>query len=234
MSEKHYAIIGGSSAIARKVITQLLDDGHLCTVISRSIQPEWMHPNLTVHQMKILDEEISSDLFPEALSGFIYFPGSINLKPFKAFSPEQFREDYEINLIGAVKTLKAAEKALKNTAGSSVVFYSTVAVQKGMPYHSLVASSKGAIEGLARSLAAEWAPKVRVNCIAPSLTDTPLAEKLLKTDKQREASENRHPLKQIGTVEDLAGLNLFLLSDRARWITGQVLHIDGGMSTLSA
>lgn len=234
MSEKHYAIIGGSSAIARKVISTLLDQDHRCTVISRSIQQEWMHPKLTVHQMKILDEDISSELFPDKLDGFIYFPGSINLKPFKSFTPDQFREDYELNVIGAVKTLKAAEKALKNSVGSSIVFFSTVAVQKGMPYHSLVSASKGAVEGLARSLAAEWAPHVRVNCIAPSLTDTPLAEKLLKTEKQREASEHRHPLKKIGTVEDLLELSIFLLSNRSRWITGQVLHIDGGMSTLSA
>jgi len=234
MSGKQYAIIGGSSAIARKVIQSLLDNGNSCTVISRSIQSEWMHPNLTVHQMKILDEEISSDLFPESLDGFIYFPGSINLKPFKSFTPEQFREDYELNVVGAVKTLKATEKALRSTKGSSIIFYSTVAVQKGMPFHSMVSSSKGAVEGLARSLAAEWAPNVRVNCIAPSLTDTPLAERLLKSDKQRDALVNRHPLKKIGSVDDLSELTLFLLSDSARWITGQVLHIDGGMSTLSA
>jgi NAD(P)-dependent dehydrogenase (short-subunit alcohol dehydrogenase family) len=113
-----------------------------------------------------------------------------------------------------------------------MLFFSTVAVGQGMPMHSSVAAAKGAVEGLTRSLAAELAPNIRVNCIAPSLTETPLAERLLGTDKQREAMAQRHPLKRFGQIEDVSSIGAFLLSDQASWITGQVIGVDGGLSTL--
>ncbi len=121
---------------------------------------------------------------------------------------------------------------LKKVENSSIVLFSTVAVQTGLPFHTQVAASKGAIEGLTKALAAELAPKVRVNCIAPSLTNTPLAASLLNTDQKVEANAQRHPLKRIGSTEDIANMAMFLLSDKASWITGQILHVDGGMSSI--
>jgi len=171
-------------------------------------------------------------LIPETLAGLVYCPGTINLRAFSSLNPAAFRDELEINLIGAVKSIQAALKALKKTPGSSIVLFSTVAVSQGMPFHSGIAAAKGAVEGLTRSLAAELAPGIRVNCIAPSLTDTPLAARLLNSDEKREAAANRHPLKKVGTADELAALANFLLSTDAAWITGQVIHADGGMSSV--
>lgn len=141
--------------------------------------------------------------------------------------------EMDVNFFGAVKTLQACLKSLKKSEAASVVLYSTVAVQTGMSFHAGIASAKGAVEGLVRSLAAEWAPsQVRVNAIAPSLTDTPLAKQLVSTEEKRAASDKRHPLGRIGTPKDIADATLFLLSNQSSWVTGQILHIDGGMSSL--
>jgi NAD(P)-dependent dehydrogenase (short-subunit alcohol dehydrogenase family) len=169
---------------------------------------------------------------PSALDGVLYAPGSINLKPFRGLKISDFQGDFELSALGAVRVLQASEKSLKAAPGSSVVLFSTVAVQTGMPFHASVAMAKGAVEGLTRSLAAEWAPSVRVNALAPSLTDTPLAARLLGSDERRQAGADRHPLKSLGRPEDLASTALFLLSDEARWITGQVWGVDGGMGAL--
>mgnify|MGYP000155808720 CR=1 FL=1 len=131
-----------------------------------------------------------------------------------------------------MKILKLVQKQLKKSNQASVVLFSTVAVQQGMPFHASVAAAKGAVEGLTRSLAAEWAPKIRVNCIAPSLTDTPLAGRLLATPEKKEAAGNRHPLKRVGTAEELGNIATFLLSENSSWITGQVIGVDGGLSAL--
>ena len=143
-----------------------------------------------------------------------------------------FREDFELNLLGAVRALKASMPALKAAPMASVVLFSTVAVTTGMPMHSSIAAAKGAVEGLTRSLAAELAPKIRVNAIAPSLTETPLAAKLLRTERQRTAAAERHPLAKVGDADDLAAAAEFLLSQEAKWITGQVLPVDGGIGSL--
>jgi len=158
----------------------------------------------------------------------------VNLKPFARVKPEDFVSDFQLQLVGAVKVIQASLPKLKNANSPSIVLFSTVAVQTGFNFHSLVASSKGAVEGFTRALAAEFAPKIRVNCIAPSITDTPLAGSLLNTDEKKEANAQRHPLKKIGKPEDLANLAAFLLSEKSSWITGQVLHVDGGMSSLRA
>ncbi|MBK1825729.1 SDR family oxidoreductase [Haloferula rosea] len=169
---------------------------------------------------------------PERLSGCVYFPGSINLKPFHRFEPADFLSEIQTNLIGAVSVLQAAMPSLKASESASVVLFSTVAVAQGMPFHTSVAAAKGAVEGFARALAAEWAPKVRVNVIAPSLTDTPLAGSLLSSDAKREASAKRHPSQSIGSPTDVAALVEFLLSDASKFITGQVIRPDGGLSSL--
>ena len=154
------------------------------------------------------------------------------LKPFARLKPEDFIQDYQLQLIGAVRVIQACLPKLKNSPASSIVLFSTVAVQTGFSFHAVVSSSKGAVEGLTRSLAAELAPKIRVNCIAPSITETRLASPLLNTQEKKEASAQRHPMKKIGAPEDLANLAAFLLSEKSKWITGQVIHADGGISSL--
>ncbi len=168
---------------------------------------------------------------PDELSGLVYCPGTINLRPFNKIGIDDIRNEFEVNYFGAVKVLHQCINALVKGKGS-VVLFSTVAVQTGMPYHSSIASAKGAVEGLARSLAAEYAPNVRFNVIAPSLTDTSLSEGLLNNDRKREANTQRHPLKKIGTPEDISNLVTYLVTPRSQWVTGQIFKIDGGMSSL--
>jgi NAD(P)-dependent dehydrogenase (short-subunit alcohol dehydrogenase family) len=179
-----------------------------------------------------VNKEIDSNSIPDKLDGLAYCPGSINLKPFHRLKIDDFRNDIEINYIGAIKILQASLSALKASDLSSVILFSTVAVQTGMAFHATVAGAKGAIEGLTRSLASEYAPKIRFNCIAPSLTDTPMAERLLANDKKREAFSKNHPLDRVGKAEDIASMAKFLLSEQSSWITGQIIHVDGGMSNL--
>ena len=169
---------------------------------------------------------------PEVLDGVVYCPGSIALRPFARFSEQDFLDDYRLQVTGAVKVLQGAYPRLKKAASPAVLLFSTVAVQTGMPFHSLVAASKGAVEGLTRSLAAEWAPSIRVNALAPSLTDTPLAASLLSSPEKREAAAKRHPLRRVGEPDDLAALAEFILSPSASWITGQVIACNGGLGSV--
>jgi 3-oxoacyl-[acyl-carrier protein] reductase len=232
MSNKTYLIAGGSSGIGLALVKKLTAAGHHVTVISRSNDGLAGISNVTHLQKDVLTDDISDSELPDSLDGVAYCPGSINLKPFRSLKPDAFLEDFNINVLGAVKILQAAQKPLKKAENPSVVLFSTVAVGQGMPFHASVAAAKGAVEGLTKSLAAEWAPGIRVNCIAPSLTDTPMAERLLSSDDKREASANRHPLRRVGTPEDIAALAEFLLSENSTWMTGQILGLDGGMSTL--
>jgi NAD(P)-dependent dehydrogenase (short-subunit alcohol dehydrogenase family) len=190
------------------------------------------NPNISYHSLNVLDAELNFSYLPEILDGVVYCPGSINLKPFGRIKPEEFTNDFNLQVGGLIKILQATFPALKKSEYASVVVFSTVAVQVGMPFHSQVSTSKGAIEGLSKALAAEFSPSIRVNCIAPSLTETPLAAQLLNTEEKKSAIALRHPLKKIGTAADIANMASFLLSEKAGWITGQVLHVDGGMSTV--
>ena len=167
------------------------------------------------------------------MDGLVYCPGSINLKPFKMLSEDAFQNDLDINFIGLVKTVHALLPRLKKSEQASLVFFSTVAVATGMPFHTSVAAAKGAIEGFAKALAAEYAPNFRVNVIAPSLTDTPLAGNLLNSEEKKVKMGDKHPLKRVGNTNDIAQAARFLLTNDASWVTGQILRVDGGMSTLN-
>jgi NAD(P)-dependent dehydrogenase (short-subunit alcohol dehydrogenase family) len=228
----NYLIIGASSGIGKKLTEQLSLSGH--TVYGTYFKNETTSKNERVHYypVNVLEETINLDFLPEVLDGVIYCPGSIQLRPFERIKPIDFINDYQLQVIGAIKIIQCVVPKLKLSENAAILLFSTVAVQIGLPYHTQVASSKGAIEGLTKSLAAEYAPKIRVNCIAPSLTDTPLAAGLLSNEQKREANAQRHPLKRVGTAEDMANLAEFLLSEKSSWITGQIMHVDGGISTL--
>ena len=179
-----------------------------------------------------LDEEFELDWLPDQIDGFVYLPGTINLRPFKGIKPSTFMDDFNINVMGCVKILQKVLPRLQSADNPSIVMFSTVAVKLGMPFHSSVSASKGAIEGLTRSLAAEFAPKIRVNAIAPSILDTPMAEKFLNSDSKKDNAKNRHPMKEIGSAQDISEMVNFLLSEKSKWMTGQIIPFDGGISSL--
>jgi NAD(P)-dependent dehydrogenase (short-subunit alcohol dehydrogenase family) len=226
---KNYVIIGGSSGIGEALVNQLAEDSNLFVTYNENKKENRENVN---YQFYDVTQELILENIPEEIHGLVYLPGTISLRPFTRIKPADFIKDYEINLVGAVKIIQQLVPNLKKGGQSSVVLFSTVAVQTGMGFHSLVASSKGAIEGLTKALAAELAPAIRVNCIAPSLTDTPLASGLLSSDEKKEASAQRHPLKTVGTPDQLAATAKFLLREESSWMTGQILHADGGMGSI--
>lgn len=226
-----FLVVGGSSGIGLQVTNQLAAAGHTvhATYNTHAIANAG---NIHYHNINVLDENINVDFLPASIDGIVYCPGAISLKPFNRIPSDDFIKDYTLQVVGAVKVIQAALLKLKESKNGSIVLFSTVAVQLGLNFHSLVASSKGAIEGLTKALAAELAPIIRVNCIAPSLTNTPLAASLLNSDQKIEANAQRHPLKRVGTPLDIANAVEFLLTDKSSWVTGQILSIDGGMSSI--
>ena len=228
--KKNILLIGGSHGIGKSLIDNLSGDYEIY-VASRT--KEELPEEITHIEYDVTADILNTEELPEVLDGFVYCPGSINLKPFKMLSEETFNEDLQLTFMGLIKSLKAVEDRLKKADQASLVFFSTVAVKMGMPFHTSVAAAKGAIEGFAKALAAEYAPQFRVNVIAPSLTDTPLASRLLGNDKKKEKMDARHPLKRVGTPQDISKIAAFLLSEDSSWVTGQILGIDGGMSTLN-
>ncbi len=227
---KNYLIIGGSSGIGKE-ISELLSKENIVFSTSRN---ELNESNENIRHIKydVLEDDLDPGLLPNQIDGFVYCPGTINLRPFRSLKLETFRSDLELNLIGAIKTLQIILNRLQQSPSSSIIFYSTVAVKTGMPFHSSVSSSKSALEGLTKSLAAEFAPKIRVNCIAPSIVDTPLANKFLNTEDKIEKAAARHPLNKIGTAKEIAQLTQYLLDEKSKWITGQIINIDGGISSV--
>jgi len=228
--KKNILIIGGSSGIGRALV-DLLTLEHNIYVASRSNE-SLANTGVTHISYDVMNDALDLSNLPEQLDGFVYCPGSINLRPFRGLKPQTFQDDFNLNVIGAVRTLQAVLPLLQKSPQASLVFYSTVAVSTGMPFHASVAAAKGALEGLTRSLAAEYAPKFRVNCIAPSLTDTPLADKFLNNETKLEKAQERHPLKQVGTAKNIAQMTTFLLGEESQWMTGQILHVDGGIGDL--
>lgn len=227
--KKNILIIGGSYGIGLEVAKDL-SAKHNITVASRTNENL---SNLDVHyvQFDVLQDHINDADIPDEIHGLVYCPGSINLRPFKGLKPSIFENDFQLNVMGAIRVIQALLPRFKSEG--SIVLYSTVAVKIGMPFHASVATAKGALEGLAKSLAAELAPKIRVNVIAPSITQTPLANRFLNNELKIEKSAQRHPLKRIGKAQDIAYFTSFLLSDHSSWMTGQIIGLDGGISSLN-
>lgn len=226
-ANKNILIIGSTSGIGAEISKRLTEAGAKVITTSRTDRAfSWDATNATADLSSIL---------PEQLDGLVYCPGSINLKPFSRLSDQDFLQDFELNVLGAIRAIRQAIPALKRSGNASVVLFSTVAAGQGMNFHASVATSKRALEGLALSLAAEFAgSQIRFNVVAPSLTDTPLAAQLLSSPEKQEASAKRHPLGRVGQAGDIAGASLFLLSDDSAWMTGQILAVDGGLSTIKS
>ncbi|SFT36637.1 NAD(P)-dependent dehydrogenase, short-chain alcohol dehydrogenase family [Lishizhenia tianjinensis] len=227
---KNYLIVGASSGIGKSIAEQLAKENQIFGTYRNTAVD--IAQNIHYHYLDVMSDEKDLSFLPDTLDGLVYCPGTINLKPFKRFSADDFVDDFKLQVSGAVDIIQQCLPQLQKSKQSSIILFSSVAAQTGFNFHTQVSASKGAIEGFAKALAAELAPGVRVNVIAPSLTHTPLASALLNTEKKIEANADRHPLKSIGQSEDIAHLACFLLSDKAKWITGQIHHIDGGISTL--
>ncbi|MCP5142761.1 MAG: SDR family oxidoreductase [Chromatiales bacterium] len=233
MPDRNYCVVGGSSGIGRALVARLRGDG--ASVLTLSRRSEVANP--AGHHVW----DATCDPFPEAATGkrcngLVYLPGSIRLAPIGRLSARDFRDDFEINVVGAVKAVQAMLPDLRAAAesgeGAAIVLVSSVAARTGLGMHASIAVAKGAVEGLGRALAAELAPHVRVNVVAPSLTDTPMAGRLLTSDKQRDMAASRHPLRTIGTADDIAAAIEYLLGADSRFVTGQVLNVDGGLGAL--
>ena len=210
-------LIGSSSAIAKSLQKQS-DREFVCFTRSNGF-------------------DISGDLSElddlEDINGLVYFPGTINLKPFTMLKEQDYQNDLDINFLGAVKVVKKLIGKLKEADGASVVFISTVAASIGLPFHASISPAKAALEAYARSMAAEYAgAKISFNVVAPSLANTPMAENLLKTERLVEASKERNPMKEIGSPNQIAKVVDFLLDADQNWMTGQVIPVDGGMINL--
>ena len=227
-SSKTYLMAGASSAIAQATALMLQEKGHKVIGISTKPKVETFDNCYTI-------EQYDFDKFPaitEVIDGLVYFPGTINLKPFARLSATEFDTDFKINTLGAVAFVQAYLNNLKKADHASIVFISSVAVQTGLTFHASIAMAKGALEGLTRSLAAELAPGIRVNCVAPSLVDTPLGNKFLNTPEKVEQMQKRNPLRKIGEPKDIAQAISYLLLEDSAWVTGQVLAVDGGMNSI--
>jgi 3-oxoacyl-[acyl-carrier protein] reductase len=217
-------VIGGSKGIGNAIINALVSENVIIN-ISRTapLQP---HSNLTHYSCDILTDELPKI---EDIDTLIYCPGSINLKPILRLKLDEFRNDFEINVIGAVKAIQYYLPALKKGHNPSILLFSTVAAKLGMPFHASVAAAKSAVEGLTKSLGAELAPTIRVNAIAPTVTNTDLAAKLLRNERLIESIKERHPLKKFLDPKEVADLATFLISDKAMSISGQIFELDCGI-----
>ena len=228
---KNYIVIGGSTGIGVELVKLLEEEGSkVIATYNTNFIPD--RKNVEYLKYDVLNDDLEIDDFPEEIHGLAYCPGSINLKPFHRFSEKDFIDDFKFQVLGATNVIKQLLSKMKKSKNSSIVLFSTIAVQSGFSFHSQVSMSKGAIEGLTRSLAAELAPKIRVNSIAPSLTDTPLALKLLNTAEKVQFQSEKNPLKKIGEAKEIAEAAAFLLTNKSSWVTGQIIHVDGGHSTI--
>lgn len=223
--------MGASSGIGLSLAKKLQEKGANLILASRN-KPD-LDGDFQYIKLDVLDMNDELKDLPDTLHGLAYCPGSINLKPFQSIKENDYINDFRLNTVGAAMVIQQSLKALRNAKGSSIVLFSTVAANTGLSFHASIASAKGALQGFGLSLAAELASKqIRVNMIAPSLTDTPLAENLLSNDDKKEASNKRHPIGRYGKAEDISNAATFLLDSENSWITGQILGVDGGMEKI--
>ena len=223
---KNIVIIGGSKGIGNAILLQQLESNQVYN-ISRNT-PDISHPNLKHYSLDVLQDALP-DI--ENIDVLIYCPGSINLKPIGSLSIDDFRNDFEINVIGAVKTIQKYLPVLKKGSNPSIVLFSTVAAKLGMPFHASIATAKAGIEGLVKSLGAELASVVRINAIAPTITETSLSAGILRNDRMKENMMERHPMKNYLKAEEVASMANYLISDQAKSISGQVFEMDYGIVT---
>ncbi|MEE2639865.1 MAG: SDR family oxidoreductase [Planctomycetota bacterium] len=235
---KTFLVAGGTRGIGWALTRQLIADGGTVHVISRTLpaneELEMQSTGRFIHQeCDFTDCDVEQIKIPETLHGVAYCPGSINLRSLRSLKADDFRQDFEINVVGAIRLLKACFPILKKSGQESatgVVLFSSIAAGTGLPMHASIAASKGAIEGLTRTLAAEWAPQVRVNCLAPALTETSLTSRFFANEEKRATLNASYPLGRTGLPEDVASMAGFLMGPHSPWITGQVIGVDGGMS----
>lgn len=225
---KNILIAGASSAMAQSLIQIAQSEGDRIIALSRQANEQ---DHIEWHQVENYSQQALPTL-EDPIHGLVYFPGSIALKPFHRTAEADFKLDLDIHLFGAIAVMQRYLPQLKLAGSASVVTIGTVATHVGMPFHASVAASKGALQSLTQSLAAEYAPAIRFNMVAPSLTDTPMAERLLNSPEKKESAAKRSPLGKVGEPEDIAEMIAFLLSEKSKWISGQTLHVDGGLSTL--
>ena len=221
---RHILIIGGTKGIGKAIIDLLIEENKI-TCMSRNVS-EYNHENYNHLQL-----DATLDNFPDLdkIDSLVYCPGSINLKPISTLSIEDFRNDFELNVIGAVKSIKKYLPLLKKGENPSILLFSTVATKLGMPYHASVSASKSAIDGIVKTLGAELAPKIRINAIAPTITNTELASKILRNEKVLENMIERHPLKKILSANEVAKMAKFLISEDGSSISGQIINMDAGI-----
>lgn len=229
MANSRYIVAGGTSGIGLEITRQLLAAGGEVMTISRN-PADLNHERLSHLTHDFTSSEAIGGLF-ESIDGIFYCPGSITLKPINTITDDDLLKDFLLNAVGAFKLVKACKPKMNTQKNPGVVLFSSVAVATGMPYHVSVSMAKGAVEGLTHALSAELAPTIRVNCIAPSLTDTPLAAPLLNNEAKRQGNAERHPLKRIGTAEEAAELAVFIMT-KATWMTGQIVNLNGGLGAL--
>ena len=221
---KTIIVVGGSKGIGNALV-QLLVKSNKVINISRT-EPEIHHVNLSHISCNVLTDDLPNI---DSADGLVYCPGSINLKPITRLSIDDFKNDFEINVLGAVKVIQKYLNGLKQGENSSIVLFSTVASKLGMPFHASIATAKSGVEGLVKSLGAELAPTIRINAIAPTVTDTELASKLLRNERMIENITERHPLKKFLNPEEVAEMASFLLSDKTASISGQIFEMDCGI-----